>query len=250
MWIKLLGICLVCVSCAGIGGGEALRLIGRRRFLEEVKRIAAGLQGEIGYTQAVLPLALCRAGARGDGKAGKLFLVAGERLEANPECPFGRIWEAVLEEQGEGALKEPECTADLNITANIAKTYVTSGEQRMDLYRRMAGIRSQSDADELLDEIVDRYGDPPRGVMNLIAIALLRARASAAGIRDIAQKGRTLRFRLAQFDFAVVSRVAGQYQKRMFVEPKSEEPAITLQLTAKEDPLQAAERFVKTYQGE
>lgn len=61
MWIKLLGICLVCVSCAGIGGGEALRLIGRRRFLEEVKRIAAGLQGEIGYTQAVLPLALCRA---------------------------------------------------------------------------------------------------------------------------------------------------------------------------------------------
>ena len=67
MWIKLLGICLVCVSCAGIGGGEALCLIGRRRFLEEVKRIAAGLQGEIGYTQAVLPLALCRAGARGDG---------------------------------------------------------------------------------------------------------------------------------------------------------------------------------------
>ena len=79
MWIKLLGICLVCVSCAGIGGGEALRLIGRRRFLEEVKRIAAGLQGEIGYTQAVLPLALCRAGARGDGKAGKLFFVAGAR---------------------------------------------------------------------------------------------------------------------------------------------------------------------------
>ena len=100
MWIKLLGICLVCVSCAGIGGGEALRLIGRRRFLEEVKRIAAGLRGEIGYTQAVLPLVLCRAGARGDGKAGKLFLVAGERLEANPECPFGSIWEAVLEEQG------------------------------------------------------------------------------------------------------------------------------------------------------
>ena len=151
---------------------------------------------------------------------------------------------------GEPSPEESACTADLDVTANIDKAYVTSGEQRMDLYRRMVGIRSQSDADELLDEIVDRYGDPPRGVMNLIDIALLRARASAAGIRDIAQKGRTLRFRLAQFDFAVVSRVAGQYQKRMFVEPKSDEPAITLQLTAKEDPLQAAERFVKTYQGE
>ena len=164
--------------------------------------------------------------------------------------------EAVLEERGEPSPEESACTADLDVTANIDKAYVTSGEQRMDLYRRMAGIRSQSDADELLDEIVDRYGEYlvvqflSTGVMNLIAIALLRARASAAGIRDIAQKGRTLRFRLAQFDFAVVSRVAGQYQKRMFVEPKSDEPAITLQLTAKEDPLQAAERFVKTYQGE
>lgn len=100
MWIKCVGICLVCVSCAGIGGSEALRLIRRRRFLEEIKRIATGLQGEIGYTQAVLPLALCRAGERGDGKAGKLFWMAGERLEASPDSPFGTIWEAVLEELG------------------------------------------------------------------------------------------------------------------------------------------------------
>ena len=158
--------------------------------------------------------------------------------------------EAVLQEQGQPAPKRTECAATLSVAASIPDRYVPAPEQRMDLYRRIARIRSEHDADDLVDELIDRYGDPPRGVMNLIAIALLRARASAAGIRDIAQKGRTLRFRLAQFDFAVVSRVAGQYQKRMFVEPKSEEPAITLQLTAKEDPLQAAERFVKTYQGE
>ena len=184
--------------------------------------------------------------------AGNLLGAAqsGHMISVGYDLYLKLLEEAVLEERGEPSPEESACTADLDVTANIDKAYVTSGEQRMDLYRRMAGIRSQSDADELLDEIVDRYGDPPRGVMNLIAIALLRARASAAGIRDIAQKGRTLRFRLAQFDFAVVSRVAGQYQKRMFVEPKSEEPAITLQLTAKEDPLQAAERFVKTYQGE
>ena len=184
--------------------------------------------------------------------AGNLLGAAqsGHMISVGYDLYLKLLEEAVLEERGEPSPEESACTADLDVTANIDKAYVTSGEQRMDLYRRMAGIRSQSDADELLDEIVDRYGDPPRGVMNLIAIALLRARASAAGIRDIAQKGRTLRFRLAQFDFAVVSRVAGQYQKRMFVEPKSDEPAITLQLTAKEDPLQAAERFVKTYQGE
>lgn len=97
MWIKVLGICMIGVSCAGIGGSEAVRLIRRRRFLEEVKRIAAGLQGEIGYTQALLPLALCRAGKRGSGKAGELFQAAGKGLEENPDTPFGTIWESELE---------------------------------------------------------------------------------------------------------------------------------------------------------
>ena len=248
MWIKLLGICLVCVSCAGIGGGEALRLIGRRRFLEEVKRIAAGLRGEIGYTQAVLPLVLCRAGARGDGKAGKLFLVAGERLEANPECPFGRIWEAVLEEQGEGALKEPECTADLNIAANIAKDYVASGEQRMDLYRRMAAIRTQEDADELLDEIVDRFGDPPKGVMNLIAIALLRARAAAAGITEITQKDGAVLLSLSTMDFAAISACCAeaQFKGRIFFSA-GKVPMLSVKLKKAEDPLKLATQLVGVY---
>mgnify|MGYP002225811701 CR=1 FL=1 len=84
----------------GLAGVEALRLIGRRRFLEEVKRIAAGLQGEIGYTQQFFLWHCAGRGHAGMEKREKLFLVAGERLEANPECPFGSIWEAVLEEQG------------------------------------------------------------------------------------------------------------------------------------------------------
>ncbi len=74
--------------------------------------------------------------------------------------------EAVREEQGMKPA-EPECTADLSITANIDKSYVERGEERMDLYRRMAAIRTQADADDLLDEIVDRYGEPPKGVLEL-----------------------------------------------------------------------------------
>ena len=66
--------------------------------------------------------------------------------------------EAVLEEQGGKEARPPECTADFDVTANIDKAYVEKGEQRMDLYRRMAAIRSREDADDLLDEIVDRYG--------------------------------------------------------------------------------------------
>ena len=112
--------------------------------------------------------------------------------------------EAVLEERGE-APKAPECTADLNVTANVDKDYVQRGEERMDLYRRMAAIRSQEDADDLLDEIVDRYGEPPKGVLNLIDIALLRAQARTVGIKDIRQKGGNVLFGLTNLNFEAVS---------------------------------------------
>ena len=59
----------------------------------------------------------------------------------------------------------------------------------MDLYRRIAAIRSEEDADDLMDELIDRYGDPPRTVNNLISVALLRADAARNGISQIDQKG-------------------------------------------------------------
>ena len=156
--------------------------------------------------------------------------------------------EAVLEERGETALQEPECSADLDITANIAKNYVPSGEQRMDLYRRMAAIRTQEDADDLLDEIVDRYGDPPKGVMNLISVALLRAKAAAAGITEIAQKEDALLFTLAVLDFAAVSGACGEqaFKSRIFFSA-GKNPLLTLRLRKADDPLKLAGQLVSVY---
>ena len=156
--------------------------------------------------------------------------------------------EAVLEERGEKPVLEVSCTADLDVTANIDKQFVPSGEQRMDLYRRMAAIRSKEDADELLDEIVDRYGDPPRGVMNLMAIAQLRARAAACGIADISQKGRTLVLTLSRFDFQAVGKLCSRdpWQKRIFLSPKAEKPTLTLNLVKNENSLKAAQTLIET----
>ena len=157
--------------------------------------------------------------------------------------------DAVLEERGEKKPDQPDCTADLAIAASIDNRYVENGEQRMDLYRRMAAIRSQEDADELLDEMVDRYGDPPKGVMNLIAVALLRARATEAGIVDISQKGDKIAFTLAGFEFASVSVLCAQaeYKGRLFVSPGSERPVLTVKLLKAEDALTLARRFVEDY---
>jgi len=159
--------------------------------------------------------------------------------------------EAVLEEQGNKP-KEIDCTADLNITANVDKDYVSRGEERMDLYRRMAAIRTQEDADDLLDEIVDRYGEPPKGVLNLVDIALLRANARNAGICDIKQKAGDILFTLTQLDFEAVSALCAQpdYKTRLQFVASAKVPTLRLKLSTGVDCLRQAKVFVERYHKE
>ena len=156
--------------------------------------------------------------------------------------------EAVLEERGE-APKAPDCTADLNITANVDKNYVSRGEERMDLYRRMAAIRSQEDADDLLDEIVDRYGEPPKGVLNLIDVALLRARAREIGIKDIRQKAGDVLFTLHSLDLEAVGALCADkdYKTRVTFLANAKEPTLRLKLSAGVDSLRQSKIFIERF---
>jgi transcription-repair coupling factor (superfamily II helicase) len=156
--------------------------------------------------------------------------------------------EAVLEERGE-APAAPDCTADLNVTANIDPDYVSRGEERMDLYRRMAAIRNQEDADDLLDEIVDRYGDPPKGVLNLIDIALLRARARDVSIKDIRQKASEVLFTLADLDLEAISKLCSEtdYKQRLQFVASAKQPTIRLRLSSGVDSLKQCKVFVDRF---
>ena len=156
--------------------------------------------------------------------------------------------EAVLEERGEKP-REPECTADLNITANVDKDYVSRGEERMDLYRRMAAIRSQEDADDLLDEIVDRYGEPPKGVLNLIDVALLRAKARQVGIQDIKQKAGDILFTLYNLNFEAVTALCADpdYKVRVQFVATAKQPTLRLKLANGSDSLRQSKVFIDRY---
>jgi transcription-repair coupling factor (superfamily II helicase) len=156
--------------------------------------------------------------------------------------------EAVLEERGE-APREPDCTADLNITANVDPGYVARGEERMDLYRRMAAIRSQEDADDLLDEIIDRYGDPPKGVLNLIDVALLRANARSVHIRDIRQRGTEVQFTLTNLNFEAFSALCArtEYKNRVQLIASAKEPTMRLKLVSGVDSLKQCKVFIGHY---
>ena len=157
--------------------------------------------------------------------------------------------EAVLEERGEAKPVETECSADLTVNANIPERYVSSPEQRMDLYRRIAAIRSNDDASDLLDELLDRYGEAPKPVLALLDVALLRAAAAKAGVSDITQKRDVLRFQLAVFRPEAVVRVCGlhKYRQRLTV-AAGEDPALTLKLKPGADALECAMELVEDLQ--
>ena len=149
--------------------------------------------------------------------------------------------DAVLEERGEKKAVSTECAADLTVSANIPDRYVPSPEQRMDLYRRIAAIRSQEDASDLLDELMDRYGDPPRSVYALLDVALLRSAAAKAGISEIVQRGDKLKFTIACFSVQAIAKVCAspKYRHRLQL-AAGEVPCLTLALRPKDPVLETA----------
>ena len=173
---------------------------------------------------------------------------SGHMIDVGYDMYLQLLEEAVLEERGEPVPVRTECAADLSVSANIPERYVASPEVRMDLYRRIALIRSEADADDLTDELIDRFGDPPQSVNALILVALLRGEAGAAGITDIAQKSGFLRFTLADFDMERISALYAQpdYRGRVKVEAGTK-PCLSLKLKSGKHVVEAARAFVKAW---
>ena len=116
----------------------------------------------------------------------------------------------------------------------------------MDLYRRIAAIRTNEDASDLLDEMLDRYGEAPKSVLALLDVALLRAAAAKAGISDITQKGSVLKLQLAVFEPEVLVGVCGlpKYRQRLTLSA-GETPAVSLKLKPGADVLESAMELVE-----
>ena len=141
-----------------------------------------------------------------------------------------------------------ECSADLSVTANIPEEYVASPEQRMDLYRRIALIRTEADADDLTDELIDRFGDPPGSVNALIHVALLRGEAGRAGISDIAQKSGMLYFKTEDFAMERLSALYAMpaYKGRVKLEA-GRVPRLGLKLRPGARPINEARALVNAW---
>ena len=104
------------------------------------------------------------------------------------------VGEAVAEFRGDGAPEAPEVRIELPIDAHLPHDYIQSERLRLEMYKRLAEVRSDDDVVVIRDELEDRYGDPPAAVVSLLEVARFRARARAAKLTDVTVQGKYVRF--------------------------------------------------------
>ena len=126
--------------------------------------------------------------------------------------------EAVKEAKGIHTMEDFETSVDLNIDAFIPDTYISNEFQKLDIYKRIAGIENQSDYDDMLEELLDRFGEPTKAVLNLLAIAKMKAMAHQAYVTEIKQTGKEIKITLyekAKINPAGIPALMDKYRRRL-----------------------------------
>lgn len=97
--------------------------------------------------------------------------------------------EAVKKAKGVAPEEKFDTSIDVKTDAYIPSSYISNEFQKLDMYKRIAGIETQEETEEMLEELIDRFGEPPKSVQNLLAIARLKVAAHQVYITEISQKG-------------------------------------------------------------
>ena len=101
--------------------------------------------------------------------------------------------EAVKEAKGIKTEEHFETSVDINTNAFIPPTYISNEMQKLDIYKRIAGVQTEEEVEEMLEELIDRFGEPPKSVQNLLTIARLKYMAHSAYVSEVSQKGDELK---------------------------------------------------------
>ena len=127
--------------------------------------------------------------------------------------------ESVKEVQGISTVKEDYNTEiDLDIDAFIPEWYIRNEMQKLDIYKRISGIQNEEEYDDMLEELMDRFGELPKAVQNLLLVSRLRAQAHDLYLTEVTQKGEEIRMVLyekAQINTAGIDGLLKQYRGRL-----------------------------------
>lgn len=173
---------------------------------------------------------------------------SGHMLSIGYELYCKMLEEAVDAAKGKATLPQAEETAfSLAIPAVIPKRYIENEVLRLQMYKKIAMIESDEDEAEIVDELLDRFGDIPKDTMNLVKISKIRAMAGRLGVKEITQQGYKIIFGLwenVKLTEPVMAALVAKYGAKMMING-GREPFIRLTIN-KEKPVKAIEQFLQT----
>lgn len=185
--------------------GKALSEISQKR-LEAIREFTAFGSG---YRIAMRDLELRGAGS----------VLGGEQhghMEAVGYDMYLRLLnDAIAEEKGEEKIADRDCSIDLRSTARIPEAYITDLSQRLEMYRLIAAIRTEEERMDVTDELIDRFGEPPKPVLELMDVALLKARCIALGFTDVSERNGQLILCRSSLEPDMVLALYGAYGNRL-----------------------------------
>jgi transcription-repair coupling factor (superfamily II helicase) len=132
------------------------------------------------------------------------------------------VGEAVSEFKDDGTAEpERDVSVELPIEAHLPHEYVPSERLRLEMYKRLAAVRTTADVDTLRDELVDRYGKLSEPVAALLDVALLRVRLREAGLGEVTSAGSNIRFTGVEIPESAQLRLKRVYPGSIYKEPTS-----------------------------
>ena len=123
--------------------------------------------------------------------------------------------EAVKSLKGEASTEQFETTIELDVDAFIPPSYIPNEFQKLDIYKRIAVLETQEEGEEMLEELIDRFGEPPKSVQNLLTIAYLKAKAHNCFYTEVKEIGKKIKFTFyyqAKINPANIMQMADKYQ--------------------------------------
>ena len=156
--------------------------------------------------------------------------------------------QAISEERGEVPIRKVEdCTIDIHIDAYIPNDYITSIAQRLDIYKRIATISTIEQKSDMVDELIDRYGNPNKVVLNLIDVSYVRNRASIVGMHSISLHDNWINFYSNFLDDTTISNLNKKFKGRFCSNLNTSKKFITIKLDKSEKPIQLIESVLDTF---
>ena len=129
------------------------------------------------------------------------------------------------------------------VDAFIPESYIESTILRIDAYRKIAAIMTEEDSQDVIDEFIDRYGEPPKPVMGLINIALVRNSAASAGVKEITQRGEKAIFSMRELSPETAAKLFDRYKNRLkFIQ--GAKPGFSIDISAKQQTSELVKEVV------